>query len=358
MVLDELAAPGAEGSQVGGRRVEERPQFVVGEVDIAIEAVFGGQTKVVVIPVGVVENHVTEEGDSEIQMGALPRAGAGDPVGPATGADFPARDDAGIDEIAVLITEAAPDFVDRRDLSSGEAARGVFAGTKKGFRLEVAPPRFVENPVLHAVQSVALGIDGIPEKLNLFGRHEAVAVHGQTGPEVATRIVPGPVVRGVTGDDAVEILWVTLGFNQRRVAALGAAIEVGMGQSTGVEGAEKGAVSLRHDVDSTVGEIDNTAITTESPGTVVGGGGDVAGVGAAGGIAALQGGDHGAKTNVTGEATIADGHQLVVPVCRHPEFEVHFGGNAGSDAAEGGDIDLDGASSARNFELAGGDFFG
>ena len=82
--------------------------------------------------------------------------------------------------------------------------------------------------------------------------------------------------------------------------------------------------------------VDDAIHVAQRPASVVGAGGDVAGVGAADRVAAIHRIKHGAINNFAGEAAVADSDILVVPLRGQPDFKTKLRKNRADDAAERG----------------------
>ena len=117
---------------------------------------------------------------------------------------------------------------------------------------KVAAPRICEYSVFDAVERIAGVINSVSNQWNFAARNVSVALQSERDPQVAADIVTGPVISRITGDDAVEIFWVTLRFDQGFVAALRASVEVRMRRQCAIEGPHDGFVGFRHDVNGTI----------------------------------------------------------------------------------------------------------
>ena len=190
----------------------------------------------------------------------------------------------------------------------------------------MAFPRIVQDPVLHAVQRIALGQHRIGNRRNLRRRNVAARrrrqrqrVHGRG------RQQRRPVIRRRPGQYAVVILGKPLRLHQRFAAAVGAGCKVGVLCARTIELLHHGLRGNRHFVDAAIAEIGHLLRMPQRPACV-----DercrVARVRARCRIAL---GDRRAQilvSNRSGKAAIAVAEQLSVPSLeRHPDLDRNVG---------------------------------
>ena len=262
------------------------------------------------------------------------RVGAtGDPHVPPAEVVLATERETGVDALAV---DDRPfvDLLDRQELSLGHAiiATLVVGAARQLGGIELAAARIVQQPILDAVQLVARGEDLLLEQRAVGvgddGRREARGV----GVDLLLVLdEPGadarPVVRGRPGDDAVEIVGVTLRLHHALAASARAADEVRALGVLAIELLDDRLRGLRGQVHGAMAEVELALGIVQGP-AGVGAAALVTGVGACGGVAALE---RGAAVHHRGlcevlhaadEAAAAAHHEAAVPIVGEQQLEV------------------------------------
>ena len=219
----------------------------------------------------------------------------------------------------------------------------------------------VEDAVLDAVLRIARGEDGGGDgrALDAGDVGGGIGVDGLADIDAGGQHV-GPDVGGGAGEDAVIIGGEPLGFHERFAAAIGAAIEIGVLRGLAVERLDEALGVDGGEVQGAIAEVIDFFGMMVGPACIFAVG-FVAGVGAGGGIAALEVCTHGGEADGAGESAVADAQEFAVPVGGgQPDFEADVGVRGGLDdaghAAEGGEF-VDGVAVGRG-ERARGDGLG
>ena len=148
-----------------------------------------------------------------------------------------------------------------------------------------------------------------------------------------------PVIGGGSGDDAVEVVGVALGFHEALLASGGAALPVGALLRLAVEGGDDRFGFYGRFVLGAIAEVDDLFRMVEG----VAGVGVIAmvtGIGGGGGVSVADGACHEMNRGCSEEAYVADLEKTVVPTGGgHPDLEADDGvgdrRDGSGDAAEG-----------------------
>ena len=184
--------------------------------------------------------------------------------------------------------------------------------------------RVFDDAVFHAIERIAglerRGFDGRQfARGNVGGRIGQGCLHIPNGGSQQM----GPEVGGRSGDDAVIVRRKALSLHERLASAVRAGAEVRAAGRVTVEGVDDGLGLLGGFVNRAISEVDDLFRMVKGPGRVRSAR-VVAGIGGGGRVTVRHRARHPAKTDVTGETTIANALEFSVPAgVGHPHFELY-----------------------------------
>ena len=232
----------------------------------------------------------------------------------------------------------------------------------------MAGARIGEDAVLHTVELVAAGDNSAVDEGDVSCRNVAGFIREQgLHPNGGAGQQRGPVVGGRAGHDAVVVCGKALGFHQGLAAAVGATGEVIVRSRCAVVGGQNRFGLQRHLVNAAPAEISNLFRMMKSP-SRIDAVGEMAGVGARGGVTVCEKTGEGLVVDLACKAAIALTLKAMVPVCackRQPHFDLDVGVRGGRglnlDAAEGRQMLIEcnllvrAGGTRRRHKCAGGD---
>ncbi len=313
MEEDQLASAGQEGLEVGIGGVHRPGRLLAGKAQSVVQ-LWG-----LVIPIGGAVDHVAEVSDDESRAYALARLGAGNPRRPATHSGFASGQISREDGVAGGVTGSGIDEAELLDLGRGEARVGIRRLAEQDSGIEMALAGVVEHPIGDSVVRVAGGDNGIPDGRDFGWRDEGVFIRGLKEAEAAGEH-RGPVVGGRSGEDAIVILGITLGFHQRLAASVRASREIGPFQRLAVERLHDALGIHCHLVNAAIAVVGNFFEMIQRPGCVRAG---VTCIGTGGGVALADGRGEIGVVDITGETTVALPLELAFPAAlRQPDLDL------------------------------------
>ena len=298
-----------------------------------------------VVPRRIVEHEVLEhlgaerESRARRRLAGQRRGAADDPLRPSVHRFTFAPERLRRRDRAVLVPRLGVDRLERGPLRLGEA--------RQRSDVHLAPARIVDQPVLHAVERVALRDDLRFHRLECVHRKQPRA----KVPRIRKhrlhvldelRADRREVVRGRAGDDAVEIVRIALRFHHRLPSAVRAAGEVRLCFVRAVVAADDRLGDFRRAMHCEVAEIHLALEIVQRPRRV----GDpalMAGIGADRRVAGVYR-PAGLILDLTDEPAAAAHHELPVPFVGQEEREMDL---AADDAVHAAVCDANAAGGGR-----------